>query len=481
VNGVSDPSGTSLFSVLVNDNLSLGRSLTFNQPMSGSLDEVRIWNRALCLQEIQNNRNCGLDPSGQTGLVALYHFDQGFINTNNSLVTTLLDQSGSNNNGSLQNFALTGTVSNWAAGTVTGTCTVYSPPGIAGVSGSQVCQSAGLRLPGSFYIDGSCNVIARVAASGASPVSGTINTCVTLDASVQRFNTQPYVQRHYDIVPSTNAATATGTVTLYFTQGEFNAYNLARGSLPALPVNASDATGIANIRFTQYHGTGTAPGNYTGSAVLIDPLDVNIIWNSAAGRWEISFDVNGFSGFFLHTSSTNSILPLQLQSFTGTWRAGINHLEWVTANEQNLRMFELQRSTDGLSYQTVATIQPAGSGSNRYGFNDDVAALHQSAFYYRLKIVDQDAVVQFGKIIKVSHSGIGELSIYPNPVRSQITIATLDNSLLGTAIKMIDGNGKTVRRFIAKQNGQTVDVASVQPGIYFLQTVNGQILKILKQ
>ena len=88
----------------------------------GSLDEVRIWSRALAQCEIQNNMNGELG-NGQTGLQAYYKFNQGFANTNNTGVTSLTDASGNNNTGTLYNFGLTGTTSNWAApgGVTTGT------------------------------------------------------------------------------------------------------------------------------------------------------------------------------------------------------------------------------------------------------------------------------------------------------------------------------------------------------------------------
>ena len=35
---------------------------------------------------------------------------------------------------------------------------------------------------------------------------------------------------------------------------------------PDLPTGPSDAAGKANLFVVQYHGTGTSPGNYTGSA-----------------------------------------------------------------------------------------------------------------------------------------------------------------------------------------------------------------------
>ena len=102
----------------------LGNSLF---AFSGNLDEVRLWNRALPQSEIMNNMNCEL-PAGQTGLLAYYQFNQGVNGANNSTVTALTDASGDGNTGTLTNFALSGTTSNWVlpGGVTTGnTCSTF--------------------------------------------------------------------------------------------------------------------------------------------------------------------------------------------------------------------------------------------------------------------------------------------------------------------------------------------------------------------
>lgn len=113
-----------------NGALQIGSQQGFQHFYDGSLDEIRIWNRALPIAEIQNNMNCELpSPSTQTGLIAYYQFNQGLDAANNTSLTSLTDASTSANNGTLTNFALTGTTSNWLAGStiVTGTnCAVLS-------------------------------------------------------------------------------------------------------------------------------------------------------------------------------------------------------------------------------------------------------------------------------------------------------------------------------------------------------------------
>ena len=78
----------------------------------GSIDEVRIWNVTLSETEIKDRMSCEL-IGDETGLIAYYQFNQGFNNSDNSSVASLTDNSSNSNNGTLTNFALSGSTSNW--------------------------------------------------------------------------------------------------------------------------------------------------------------------------------------------------------------------------------------------------------------------------------------------------------------------------------------------------------------------------------
>jgi hypothetical protein len=135
-------------------NVSVGVYPTPNLPLNqtvfdGSIDEVRIWNRALCLGEIQNNiRELSLP---QTGLLAYYKLNQGLVSSNNLSITTLTDLSGNNRTGTLSNFALTGSTSNWVEGTVTGTSAAFSipTPTISANGPTTFCPSGSVTLTAS--------------------------------------------------------------------------------------------------------------------------------------------------------------------------------------------------------------------------------------------------------------------------------------------------------------------------------------------
>jgi hypothetical protein len=445
----------------------------------GTMDEVRIWNRALCQDEIQNNMNCGLNPSGQNGLVALYHFDQGTVNANNAGITTLTDASGNGNNGTLNNFALTGTTSNWSVGTVSGTCSAFAPTVMAGTPGGGTVSSTMTVSSSATYFTSNCELINRVVPSGATPVSGSVTSKVTIDATVQSYNGSQYVQRHYDIEPVTNPSTADATITLYYTQAEFDNYNTARVIPPFLPAFPADVVGIGNLRITQYHGTGTAPGNYSGLSELINPADPNIVWNATLSRWEVTFDVTGFSGFFAHTT-IGGVLPVNLVSFSGISNGAYNKMQWVTSSEQNSDYFDLERSIDGITFSKTTTLQAQNNSSNNYYSYNDLRGT-SNIYYYRLKMVEKDGAFKYSAIIRINSKQNNIISVYPNPAKETITISVSDTKLFKTDIKLTDMNGRLVKTVNLSNLQQPVDIARLQPGTYIIQFADGSFTKFVKQ
>jgi hypothetical protein len=129
VDGVLSLTGTANLTINTNT-VNIGGYMRLGvlyQPFNGSIDEVRIWNRALSQAEIANNKNCELPtPTSQTGLLAYYQFNQGSDAANNAGVNSLTDSSVAVSNGALANFGLTGATSNWISGSPIATGTACS-------------------------------------------------------------------------------------------------------------------------------------------------------------------------------------------------------------------------------------------------------------------------------------------------------------------------------------------------------------------
>ncbi len=115
-----------------NAKMHFGKDVRFNSNrfMPGTMDEIRIWSRAICQGELQNNKFCEI-PGSAPNLEVNYHFNQGVAGGNNSTVTSLLDASGNGRHGTLVNMGLNGSISNWVTpgGIVNGTnCSAFAYP-----------------------------------------------------------------------------------------------------------------------------------------------------------------------------------------------------------------------------------------------------------------------------------------------------------------------------------------------------------------
>ncbi|WP_143144321.1 T9SS type B sorting domain-containing protein [Flaviramulus basaltis] len=82
---------------------------------SGLIDEARFWNVPRSASEVADNMEIDL-TGNEPGLVDYYTFNQGIGNGDNTAITTLYDNTSSQNNGTIIDFYLTGNVSNFVGG-----------------------------------------------------------------------------------------------------------------------------------------------------------------------------------------------------------------------------------------------------------------------------------------------------------------------------------------------------------------------------
>ena len=329
--------------------------------------------------------------------------------------------------------------------------------------------------------NGIIKIVTLKPTAGANPLSGNVTAMLTVDENVNAYNNQPYVQRHYDIIPAVNAENAQATVTLFFTQKDFDNYNAYivtnNLSIPLLPTNGVDN---GNVRITQFHGTFTGssnPGNYgTGASVNITPT---VTWNVINNYWALTFPVNGFSGFYLSTA--NIALPLTLLNFSGNASSGVIRLKWKTIEEKNSRSFIIQRRNDN-QFEDIATVPASALPGYDYSFEDQ-NPLNGNNFY-RLKMMDKDGQYKYSDVVKIKFTiSSATIKLYPNPVTTILNVnfnSLKDESII---LQVTDALGKIVlKKTVTTLGGtslQTLNVEKLNPGIYYLTTkINGQQQKV---
>jgi hypothetical protein len=464
----------------VNGPLYIGARMDLAAGMSGDIDEVRVWNRALCQAEIQSNMNKMLpSPATQTGLALYYKFNQGLPGGTNSGISTVFDSSASANNGNMVNFAKTGSSSNFIAATFGNTA---APAFVAPLSA--VNNTSTQTISGSTDFKNTCYVLSNVTPSGTSAVSGSVTSKVTIEGSVMSYMGNAYVQRHYDITPATNLNTATASITLYFTQGEFDAYNASNGVDPDLPTGPNDGSGAWNLHVTQFHGSSatSAPGSYSGYTGAEPPVrDIrpnSVTWNAVASRWEVNFNVIGFSGFFVAGRGLSGAIPLpvHLTAIAAAKEAGRNRIDWKVAAESAGTAYTVERSTDGQSFERIGKLSGTG-GAGSYAYFDEAPAAGTN--YYRLNI-DEAGSNSFSRIVSVNNGTTGLIRVSPVPASSTVRIEVRDAAAIDRQGSILDMQGREMQRFLV-QPSQEIDLRNWPSGIYSLKLFNSEIIRIVKQ
>ena len=117
INGVEDATATTTVSPQTNTfPLTVGYG-TIHNYLKGSLEDVRVWNIARSVSQIQQGMYNSI-AGNETGLVAYYDFNQGIASGNNTTITTANDKSLNALNATLTNFGKTGVTSNFIGNTI---------------------------------------------------------------------------------------------------------------------------------------------------------------------------------------------------------------------------------------------------------------------------------------------------------------------------------------------------------------------------
>ncbi|AKD02726.1 IPT/TIG domain-containing protein [Pontibacter korlensis] len=157
-------------------------------------------------------------------------------------------------------------------------------------------------------------------------------------------------------------------------------------------------------------------------------------------------------------------------------------VSWTTRNEQDIDNFIVQRSSDGVNWSDVGTVEsegPSNGGELQYTFTDLDPLRNQS--YYRLEVVYQNGESSFSpRVVVLNPADIRVLRYFPNPVSgqgsqngSQLTLYYLVNRGATMQAQLYNAKGQIVKEyelnFSTGVSSYTLDLSSLAAGIYFLK------------
>lgn len=193
--------------------------------------------------------------------------------------------------------------------------------------------------------------------------------------------------------------------------------------------------------------------------------------------------------------TTESIsLPIELSSFTATKMDRNVMLNWISSTEINASHFEIQRSQNGYNWTKLGVVEAVGESTTEqeYSFLDDNLPLNlredHKTFYYRLKLVDNDASYDFSEVRSVRFDFDGEANflVYPNPSINEVyvNLSSITPETGPATLQIINTNGQLVKNVnLATSDDIKVDVSNLTAGVYHFIARQGEqtfVQKIIK-
>lgn len=222
--------------------------------------------------------------------------------------------------------------------------------------------------------------------------------------------------------------------------------------------------------------------NYNGT-VYIPP--VNATAHNYPTNWAMTNTAYRFTATCAAAGGACTTLPINFKKFYGQQMKGVNKLSWETAEEENIKEFSIERSTDAVNFTEIGKALPYNQPS-RYDFND-VTFKANIINYYKVTAVENNGSRKSTFIIPIG--GVNEdfnvSEIYPNPVKDNFTLAY--NSKIETAADVLirDMYGRLVissHHTIAVGNSQTViNCQHLNAGVYIVEVKDAATNKIVSQ
>ncbi len=189
-------------------------------------------------------------------------------------------------------------------------------------------------------------------------------------------------------------------------------------------------------------------------------------------------------------SDCSTPLPVTLVSFSGKKTAeNQNTLKWITADEKDFDRFEVQRSSDARSFETIGVVveqRMDGHALTTYEFTD---FLPGTSNYYRLKMVDRaangvDGSFQYSRIISIENSAEQAVvgSFYPNPSNGKVFVDVYALESGSWTLTLTDAAGRAIDTQVhhLKMGINKIALSRLKPGVNLVCFEHGQISEVRK-
>ena len=182
-------------------------------------------------------------------------------------------------------------------------------------------------------------------------------------------------------------------------------------------------------------------------------------------------------------------LPISLTSFTAVSSNGSVKLNWKTSVETDNHGFDIERSSDKLTWSKLGFVQAAGNSNTAksYSFSDNNISVN-GKYYYRLKQINLNGKTEYFGAVECNVIVADRCYLYqnyPNPFNPSTVIKYEVPETGVVTLKVFNAIGKEVATLVneVKQGGiydVTFNAGNLASGIYFYRLQAGSFISIKK-
>jgi len=183
----------------------------------------------------------------------------------------------------------------------------------------------------------------------------------------------------------------------------------------------------------------------------------------------------------------NIVVPLSFISLTVVKQSDQALITWNVSNQKDdVLFYELERSTDGINFEKIATANPDRSHSYQYTDKQLLVLSAAKNIYYRIKETNADNRYKYSDIKSIKIDVTEFVSLFPVPAENELNISVYAQSSFKSAVDIIDAEGRIALQFhhdfIKGNNTFKIDISKLEKGSYFIKirSTNKSGLKFIK-
>jgi hypothetical protein len=171
-------------------------------------------------------------------------------------------------------------------------------------------------------------------------------------------------------------------------------------------------------------------------------------------------------------SVTISPLPIELIYFnTSIKEEGSVLTSWETASELNNDFFNVEKSTNSMDWENIATIKGGGTTNQRLAYNYTDHEPYVGISYYRLKQTDFNGTFKYSSIQSIDLEMAKQVTVFPNPSAEHI-LKINSNENYPYSISVFDHLG-VVLFSSPKHESSKINLEHLTSGVYYLVISKG--------